>query len=126
MNINELIDFLNDGITLNSKCRLQQPLDLLQALATLHVTRQIERLADATYEVAATIADKNVGISFTPTVNASCVQHKDCALPAGHEKCKTCSKGIGGVCAACHCYCPTMRDLPEHMRSNNPFGKDKQ
>lgn len=42
----------------------------------------------------------------------TCVQHEDCSEPAGHEKCKTCAKGIGGVCSACHCQ-PRDSDQPE-------------
>lgn len=68
-----------------------------QALATAHVANETRKLRHH-FE----LHHLNVG-------NQSyCVQHRDCAEPAGHEKCKSCGKGIGGVCSACHCYCPTV------------------
>lgn len=36
--------------------------------------------------------------------------------PINIEKCKTCGKGIGGVCGACHCYCPSVQIL-DHQSS---------
>jgi hypothetical protein len=40
------------------------------------------------------------------TAGQRCLMHEGCMLPAGHEKCPKCGKGIGGVCGACHCAFP--------------------
>lgn len=98
---------------------------LLQAMATLHVARQTERLADMAwlnnvktvgnkpYKYEGPLAgEKNK--TDKQLHEARCVQHVACDLPAGHEKCKSCGKGIGGVCGACHCLMNRIRhDTPE-------------
>lgn len=81
INLQNLSATINDLLIVNQLT--SDHIALLQAMATVHVARQIELLTES-------LSVGNTKLS--------------------HEKCKSCGKGIGGVCGACHCYCPTVHE----------------